>query len=282
MPAYGLDGPWRERTGFAMNIEQASGLAWTTGYPDRQPLVPRGVCDPSGGMAAVFATLLALATRKRGAGGQQIEVPLVEVGLNIAAEQAVEWSANAELLQRQANRAPGAVPQGVYAARDGAWMAVSVANDEQWRNLVAALGSPDWAADPALDQASGRRAAEQRIEEALGRALAEGDAAAQVERLVAVGVPAALLRNVRDVFPHPQLDARGFLDFKQHPIAGRIGYPNFPMRFSGEYPALRTPAPTLGQHNAELLAEKLGLDDDEIAALEAAGVIGQRPSFVKD
>ena len=96
------------------------------------------------------------------------------------------------------------------------------------------------------------------------------------------GVPAALLRNVRAVLPHPQLDARGFLHFMEHPIAGRIGYPNFPMRFSGEYPTLRGPAPTLGQHNAELLREKLGLGDDEIAALEEARVIGQRPSFVSD
>ena len=54
MPAFGLDGPWRDRTGFAMTIEQVSGLAWRTGYEDK-PLVPRGACDPVGGMHATFA-----------------------------------------------------------------------------------------------------------------------------------------------------------------------------------------------------------------------------------
>ena len=54
MPSFGLDGPWRDRVGFAMNIEQVSGLAWLTGYDDL-PLVVRGACDPMGGMHAVFA-----------------------------------------------------------------------------------------------------------------------------------------------------------------------------------------------------------------------------------
>ena len=62
MPAFGLDGPWRDRTGFAMTIEQVSGLAWMTGYADL-PLVVRGACDPSGGMQTAFALLLALEER---------------------------------------------------------------------------------------------------------------------------------------------------------------------------------------------------------------------------
>ena len=59
MPAFGLDGPWRDRTGFAMTVEQVSGMAWITGHEDT-PLVVRGACDPVGGMNAVFALLLAL------------------------------------------------------------------------------------------------------------------------------------------------------------------------------------------------------------------------------
>jgi crotonobetainyl-CoA:carnitine CoA-transferase CaiB-like acyl-CoA transferase len=88
MPSFGLDGPWRDRVGFAMNIEQVSGLAWLTGYDDL-PLVVRGACDPMGGMHAVFALGLALETRRKTGRGQLVEVPLVEPAINIAAEQLI-------------------------------------------------------------------------------------------------------------------------------------------------------------------------------------------------
>ena len=100
MPAFGLSGPWRDRTGFAMTIEQASGLAWMTGHAGGPPMVPRGVCDPVGGMHAAFAMMLALEHRERTGEAQLIEVALIEPALNIAAEQVIEWSANGVLLER--------------------------------------------------------------------------------------------------------------------------------------------------------------------------------------
>ena len=83
-------------------------------------------------------------------------------------------------------------------------------------------------------------------------------------------MPTALLRNVRAVLPHPQLDARGFLHFMEHPIAGRIGYPNFPMRFSGEYP-------TLYAHMADLVRERRSdVDLSPMIHLADAMTLGDR------
>jgi crotonobetainyl-CoA:carnitine CoA-transferase CaiB-like acyl-CoA transferase len=82
MPAWGLDGPWRDRTGFAMNIEQACGIAWRGGFPD-QPICAN-VCDPIGGLHALIGLFAALEHRRATGRGQQVEVPLVEPGLNLA------------------------------------------------------------------------------------------------------------------------------------------------------------------------------------------------------
>jgi len=280
MPAFGLSGPWRDRTGFAMTIEQATGLAWTTGYPDRTPLTPRGCCDPLGGMTAAFSALLALEVRRNAGGGQLVEVPLVEVGLNAAAEQVVEYTAYGELLERNGNRGPGAAPQGVYACANDELIAVAVANDEQWKYLVEVLGSPDFATDPALGTAAGRRTAHDALDAGLVDHFAKHAAATCVETLTSAGVPAALLPNPRDIHSHPHLNERGFFVTREHPIAGPIGYPSFPLRFSGHYLPVRRASHLLGEHNDEVLREKLGLSDHELAKLRADKVIGERPTFM--
>src|SRR5581483_4530033 len=113
LPAYGLDGPWRDRVGFAQTMEAISGLASVTGYPDGPPMLPRGPCDPNGAMHAAFAIQVALAARDATGEGQFVEAPLVESALNIAAQQVVEYSAYGALLSRTGNRTPGRAPQGV-------------------------------------------------------------------------------------------------------------------------------------------------------------------------
>ena len=133
MPAFGLDGPWRDRVGFAQTMEQVTGMAWITGHVDDQPRIPRGPCDPLAGAHAAFAVLTALRERERTGTGAFIESTMVEAALNIAAEQVIEWTANGVELQRMGNRAPGFSPQGLYpCAGEEQWLAVSVATDEQW------------------------------------------------------------------------------------------------------------------------------------------------------
>src|SRR5205807_1852040 len=88
MPAFGLEGPWRDRTGFAQTMECITGMAWLTGFPDGPPLLVRGACDPLAGMHAVFATLLALAGS---GGGRLVESVMVDAAVNAAAEQVIEY-----------------------------------------------------------------------------------------------------------------------------------------------------------------------------------------------
>jgi crotonobetainyl-CoA:carnitine CoA-transferase CaiB-like acyl-CoA transferase len=282
MPAFGLDGPWRDRTGFAMTVEQVSGLAWITGYPDL-PLVVRGACDPVGGMHAVFALLLALEERRATGRGQLVEVPLVEVALNVAAEQVLEHSAYGRLLSRDGNRGPCAAPQGVYAcAGPDEHVALAVASDAQWRALRALLGDPAWARDPALDTAAGRRARHDEIDAQLGAWCAARSRGAAEGALLAAGIPASAVINAHFLMPNPQLEQRGFFRTLEHPVTGRTRYPGLPMRFSAwPEPPRDAPAPTLGQHNREILCGELGLSEAELAALREKGIVGEKPSFLQ-
>ena len=281
MPAFGLDGPWRDRGGFAMTVEQASGLAWRTGWPDGQPLVPRGPCDVLGAFHTVVGILAALEHRAATGEGLLVESPLVEAALNIAAEQTLEWSAHGVLLERQGNRSFAAAPQGVYpCADDDRYVVISVATDDQWRALRSLLGDPGWAADPALDTLEGRIAAHDRIDEELTAWLAGQGCDAAAERLCDGGVPAAPTLQARSLNHLPQLWARGWFEPMDHPVAGRVLYESLPMTFSAmPRPVYRRHPPTLGEHNTEVLTE-LGLDEAAIAALEADKLIGTRPAWL--
>src|SRR4029077_1610459 len=151
MPAFGLDGPWRDRTGFAQTMEQISGLAWVTGFADGPPVIPRGPCDPLAGMHAVLALLVALEHRRRTGEGQLVESTMVEAALNATADQVLERQAYGRLLGRDGNRGPVAAPQNLYACRGTEqWLALAVATDAQWSAFVEVLGRPAWALDPAF------------------------------------------------------------------------------------------------------------------------------------
>ena len=100
MPGFGLDGPWRELSAFAFVIEDASGLTWLTGHPDLLPIEPYCVGDPNAGLHALFGLMLALEHRERTGEGGLVEAAMVDAAVNVAAEQAIEFSAYGALLAR--------------------------------------------------------------------------------------------------------------------------------------------------------------------------------------
>jgi crotonobetainyl-CoA:carnitine CoA-transferase CaiB-like acyl-CoA transferase len=282
MPAFGLDGPWREHVGFAATMEQMAGLSWLTGHVDDQPRIQRGPCDPIAGMHAAFALLVALAERDHDGRGHHVECAMLEAALNVTAEQVVEYTAYGHRMQREGNRCPEAAPQGLYAclghhvSEHPRWLALSVEDEAQWRTLVGWLGHPDWATRVGADLAS-RRRQQDELDDALRRVFAERERDECVAELLAAGVPAAAVVDPRTLAGHPQLVARGFLEELDHPVVGRQATMGAPFRASGIERWLSRAAPTLGQHNREILAE-LGYDPQEIARLETDRVIGEWPA----
>src|SRR5262249_50075065 len=197
MPAFGLDGPWRDRVGFAQTMEQLTGMAWLTGFADGPPVLPRGPCDPLAGLHAVVALLVALEHRHRTGRGQLVESRMVEAALNAAAETALEWSAHRARLARDGNRGPVGAPQNLYACRgDDRWLALAVTSDAQWQALVNLMGDRGLAHDAALATAAGRRAGHDRIDAAIAAWCAGQDA-----EVLAGALAAWRCRRRRAVFP---------------------------------------------------------------------------------
>ena len=274
MPSWGLDGPWRDRVGFAMTIEQSCGLAWISGYEDRPLTV--NVCDSVGALHTTCGILMALDETRRTGRGRLLEVPLVEPGLTIGADLIIEASRGGEI-PREGNRGPLGTPQGCFRTNDGEWVALSVETDAQWKAFAQAVGKSDWATRDAWQNAAGRRADQAVLEDELA-AWAAGHTGAEAEKiLLGAGVPASIALNAHRVLPNPQLEARGFLEDFEHDVTGRMHYPTLPWRprfaAGGWY---ESPPPTLGQHNREVLGESLDLSVEEMDSLEERGIISSK------
>ncbi|HEX4016738.1 MAG TPA: CoA transferase [Frankiaceae bacterium] len=273
MPAFGLDGLWRDRVGFAQTMEQVSGMAWLTGEADGAPVIPRGACDPIAGLHAAFAAIVGLEHRRRTGSGALVEVTMVEAALNVAAQLVIEHSAYGRTMMRDGNRGPMAAPQGVYrSAGDDRWVAIAVTSDEQWAALCDVLGAD------ALAGVDRRRGADE-IDAAIEAWTAKLNAREAAEMLQTLGIPAAPVTLSAELLDDPQLQGRGFFEQLDHPYVGTIQWPAMPIVLGTDgHRWLRRAAPTLGQHNAEILGDLLGLDASTLAALEAERVIGTRPA----
>ncbi|OBK90145.1 acyl-CoA hydratase [Mycobacterium sp. 1245499.0] len=273
MPAFGLDGPWRDRVGFAQTMEQATGMAWVTGHADGPPVIPRGVCDPIAGLHAAFAAVAGLVIRDRRGAGMQVEATMVEAALNVAAEMLVEYSRNGIALCRNGNRGPGATPQGVYRCRgDDDWVALAALDGAAQASLAGLLGQPglqdaDWAERvDDIDKLISAWAAGHSVTEAAAALRAAGVAAAPV-------TPAAALLT------DPQLQARGFWETVDHPVAGSFLCTGMPFAFLGMPRRwIRRVPPLYGQHTGEVLTGLLGLSEHDLDALRRSGTISARPA----
>lgn len=268
MPAFGLDGPWRDRVGFAPTMEQIAGLAWVTGMPDGPPVTPRGACDPLAGVHAAFALLAALEYLDDTGRGQVVELPMIETVLNVTAAQPIEFEVFGRTMQRRGNRGSPGVTQNLYqCAGEDNWIALTVRTDAKWESLVQAMGRPSWAQRRAED-----------LDLRLQERFSGQKAADVVERLAGAGVPAAVVVSPSAVTENPQLRHRGFVERLEHPRTGPGWYPCPPFaRLAGMRQWLSRPAPTLGQHNREVLTERCGLNERDLDQLAANAVIGTRP-----
>jgi crotonobetainyl-CoA:carnitine CoA-transferase CaiB-like acyl-CoA transferase len=270
-PGYGVAGPWRERLAYAPTIEAQSGIAWTTGFPDRGPEPPSGIADALGGAHATFALLLALEHRDRTGRGMFLECPMVGASLNLAAQQVVEHSAYGRLLQRRGNRSATAVPQGVYRTADvdpdgtqDRWVAISVNDDRQWRAFATALElAPDLRDDEDALDVSIVAWCEVRATDDI------------VRRLSGAGVPCEPVVRAHEHDRLPSVVARALFEPVDHPVTGTADYIGAPFRFArGPRRHHRTRSPLLGEHNRDVLTRILRLSNADVDQLEAEGVVG--------
>jgi crotonobetainyl-CoA:carnitine CoA-transferase CaiB-like acyl-CoA transferase len=274
----GQTGPRRTFAGFGTVMAPMAGFSEVTGWPDRLPGSPFGAYTDFICQRLCGTVLIAALDHKRRTGeGQYIDLAQYEGGLQFQAAALLDYAVNGRAVSRDGNRSPDAAPHGIYPCRpDGdrdRWIAIAVERDDDWPVLAGLIGSPGWAADPALRTLEGRKAAEDLIDRELAAWTAQRDRD-EVFRRLQPRIAAAPVNDPADLHRDPQLEYRRYLRELRHPEMGPTLYEGPQAELSLTPPRLAKAAPCLGEDTRWALAE-IGYDAVAIDELLQVGAAQQ-------
>ncbi|MGE0600005.1 MAG: CaiB/BaiF CoA transferase family protein [Dehalococcoidia bacterium] len=278
LSAYGHTGPWANIPGIGGTIEPTSGMSALLGYVDGGPMNSGQMYpDAVAGLNGFAALVTALRHRQQTGEGQYIDLSMQEANLVFVGDAALEYIRTGSQRPRRGNRHPRWAPHGIFrCAGEEQWVALSCESEEQWSALKRVLGAPSL---EALEFATNldRKANEDALESAIDAVTRNRTRDELVRVLQSAGVIAAPVLNPLEVAADRDLRDRHVVMEVTHPEAGTWPQSGIPWHFSAvPNPPLR-PAPRLGEHSAEVLADLLGTTTEEYESLVAAGVSGIVP-----
>ena len=268
---FGQDGPWVHRPAYDQIVQGASGVMSITGDSESAPLrVGYPVADTVGGITAAFAISAALNATPR---GSMIDVSMLESVL-----ATMGWVVSNYLIAgveplAHGNENPTSAPSGAFEAGEGL-INIAANKDEQWQLLAGHLGLSHLCARPEYASREARKANRRALKAELETVLKTRPARDWAKELNRIGVPAGAVLTVPEILAMPQVADRGFLhSYVNVPGVGRdIQVATTGIKLDGAAPAVETPPPELGQHNAEIWQE-LGLSTEDIDTLQEDGAI---------
>lgn len=276
MPMYGQDGPLAGLLGVGMTISAVTGLLWMTAYGSDDPVgpgthYPDHVANP---YHAAFALLAALRHRRLTGRGMRIDLAQVESTVNFMGPALVEFARTGREPAQTGNRSLVDAPHNLFAcAGKDSWCAIAVQDEAQWLALAQAMQRSDLAADPGLRSAAGRLLRVDELEQAVTAWTRSRRVDRVVQRLQRAGVPAAPVARSSDLLLRDaQLAARGYWQGVDHPEVGVTTFTSPPWLIDGQRVRLQRP-PLMGEHTVQILREVIGCSEQEIARLQAQGIL---------
>ncbi|GIX48950.1 MAG: formyl-CoA transferase [Candidatus Tectimicrobiota bacterium] len=267
--AYGQYGPYRDRLGFDPIGQAISGMMSLTGFPGTPPTrTYNPVIDRITALHGTIGALAALRERELSGEGQAIDVCLADTGFSMTEIQCCAYLGAGIVPERVGN---GRGLMNTYQTRDG-WVLIAAMSDNIWPRLCEAIGAPEWRNDPRFRRLADRHRAWQDIEARLRPWFAARTTREAVDTLAPLGIPISPVNDIPAAAQEPHLHARELLVEVPDPIAGRIHVSGKHIKLSRSETVIG-PAPLPGQHTEEILTTLLHYRADEVAALEAEGVI---------
>ncbi|MFL6572608.1 MAG: CaiB/BaiF CoA transferase family protein [Burkholderiales bacterium] len=267
---YGRTGPYADKGGYDLIAQGMSGLMSITGEPGRAPAKSGApVCDINAGLLAALGVVSAYIHRLKTGEGQLVDTSLFEAGIQQTYWQSAIYFATGEVPGPGGSAHHLSAPYQAFRAADG-WLTIGGANQANWERLVRVLGAPEWLTDPRFKTNADRMSNLEALVAGMQTRLKTRSVGEWVERLEAEGVPCGPINSVADMAADPQALARAMVVELDHPRAGATRALGLPIKLSASPGKVTRPAPLLGQHTREVLAE-FGFSSGEIEVLVRSG-----------
>jgi crotonobetainyl-CoA:carnitine CoA-transferase CaiB-like acyl-CoA transferase len=272
---YGQTGPYRDRPGFGRIGNAFGGLSFLAGYPDRPPVTPGSATIPDymAGLYGAMGVMLALRARERTGLGQMIDIGLYEPIFRILDELAPAYGYNGKVRQRMGPGTVNVVPHSHYPTKDGRWIAIACTSDKIYQRLAVVMQEPHMAQPENWGTLANRERDREEVDRRVGEWTARHDRAELLQICEEGQVPCGPLYSIDEIFEDPQYAARGNILKMQDERVGELPIPNLVPRLSDTPGRVNWLGPSLGEHNDEVFKGLLGMSDEEIGRLAAAGVL---------
>ncbi len=274
--AYGQEGPYASRPGFARIADAMSGFLSLCGPADGAPVhVGYPVADSITGLFGAMGILTALMERKENpdGAGQVVAVSLFESMFRVLDFLAIEYDQLGEVRQRSGNRNPYAAPGNCYLAQDKKWCSLAASSQSIFERLAKAIDRPDLLTNDRFSTNTERLRNHNELDEIIADWFAAHDADEACAILDEASVSVARVRTIDDLFQDPHVLATDMLTSISDPELGDVRMQSITPRLSRTPGTLYRAGPPLGADNQEIYANRLGLSEDEITALQEKRVI---------
>ena len=271
---YGQSGPYSSRAGFGGIGEAMGGWRAIVGDPDRPPSrMGVSIGDTLAATYGAMGALAALNHRHATGKGQIVDSALYEAVLQVMESLVPDYVASGYVRERSGSVLPGIAPSNVYPCKDGEYL-IGANQDTVFGRLCDAMGRPELAKDPRYVNHVARGKHQEELDALIGDWTKTLTIAELEDKMVAADVPAGRLYRPRDMLDDPHFQAREAIIGVPHPRWGEVKMQNVFPKLSATPGSVRRRAPeTIGQDNADVYGEMLGLDEAALAELQARGII---------
>ena len=253
---WGQTGPFSHKPGFGTLVEAMSGFAYLNGYPDRPPVLPPlALADMVAGVYGAAGVLTALRVAEKEGRGQVVDLSLFESIFSVIASEAAKYRLTGVPTMRAGNQSTHTAPRNVYRCSDGQFVAMSGSMQSMAMRILDTIGRPELKTDPRFSSNDARVAHRDELDEIIGAFIGARTQEENLALFETAGVTVGPVCSVADLMDHPYAKGREVIVELEDRSMGSVPMHNVVPRLSHTPGTFRRPAPTLGEHTAEILAE---------------------------